>query len=147
MPNPKLKIAYNYNYESPVIDFTDSPSMTKQSFKAECDINNILVKYQKTGVFDHVQKYEGQYFDATETDYHEAMNTVANADSMFNELPSRAREYFSNDPANFLKFFDENGENSTDILYDLGLAVGTRNGDELPPGVDVPPPPEQEPES
>lgn len=142
MPNPKLKIAYNYSYDSPQIDFSTSPSMTKQSFKAECDINNILVKYQKTGVFDHVKKYEPQYFDATETDYHEAMNTVVQAQEMFEDLPSKAREYFNNDPASFLKFFDDNGGDSVDILYDLGLAIGTKSGKQPPlsPGDTIPDP-------
>lgn len=128
MPNPKLKIAYNYTYENPVIDFSNSPSMTKQSFKRECDINNILVKYQKTGVFDHVSKYEPQYFDTSESDYHEAMNKVISAQEMFDDLPSKARDYFENDPAKFLQFFDENQSDSVDLLYDLGLAIGTKNG-------------------
>lgn len=139
MTNPKLKTAYNYSYDTPTVDFTDSPSMTKQAFKAECDINNILVKYQKTGVFDHVKKFEGKYFDATETDYHESMNIVANAQSMFAELPSKAREYFDNDPANFLSFFDQNGNDSIGLLYDLGLAVGTKNGHEINPDIKVNP--------
>lgn len=126
MPNPKLKIAYNYNYDSPAVDCSDDPSLTKQSFKAECDINNILIKYQKTGVFDHVQKYEPQYFDTTSADFHEAMNTVANAETMFAELPSKARAHFDNDPAQFLNFFEENGDDSVGLLYDLGLAIGTK---------------------
>lgn len=139
MSNPKLKTAYNYSYDSSSVDFSESPSMTKQSFKSECDINNILIKYQKTGVFDHVQKYEPQYFDATETDYHDAMNTVVSANEMFEDLPSKAREFFNNDPAMFLKFFDENQSDSVDLLYDLGLAVGTKSGKESP--VEPPPAP------
>jgi phage internal scaffolding protein len=131
MPNVHIRNAYSRE-PGPTIEFT-GPSMTKQSFKASCDINNILVKYQKTGVFDHVKQYEGQYFDATEADYHESMNTVVQAQQMFDDLPSKAREYFNNDPAKFLAFFDENGQQSTELLYELGLAIGTQNGSELHP--------------
>lgn len=133
-----VRSAYSREPGEPIL-FTE-PSMTKQSFKASCDINNILVKYQKTGVFDHVKQYEGQYFDATETDYHEAMNTIINADNMFADLPAKARDYFNNDPAEFLAFFDEYSDEAVDKLYDLGLAIGTRNGSNRPPIDDRPQP-------
>lgn len=122
----EIKKAYK-QYTNEGISFVDAVPMTKQAFKAECDINNILVKYQKTGVFDHVKKYEGQYFDSTETDYQEALNTVINANDMFDELPSKAREYFHNDPARFLAFFDSYNEDAVNKLRELGLAVGTRS--------------------
>lgn len=122
-----LKRAYNYDYDKPVVDCSEDPSMTKQSFKGECDINNILVRYQKTGVFDHVNKYDGQYGDATENDYQDAMNLIISADEMFSDLPAQARKYFDNDPSKFLAFFDgtptpERGEK----LRELGLAFDTR---------------------
>ena len=40
---------------------TSKPSLTKQSFTKECDINNIMKKYQKTGAIDHVNKHEASY--------------------------------------------------------------------------------------
>lgn len=114
------------------IEFTE-PSQTKQSFKASCDINNIMVKYVKTGVFDHVRQYQGQYYDANPTDYHEAMNIVVNAQQMFDDLPAKARDYFRNDPANFLQFFEDNPEDGPELLYELGLSLGTRNGNDMHP--------------
>lgn len=139
---PRVRTAYQY--EKVAGQTFSKPSMTKQSAKAECDINNILVKYQKTGVFDHVRQYEGQYFEASESDYHDAMNTVVRANEMFADLPSKARDYFGNDPAKFLAFFDENQAKSINMLYDLGLAVGTRNGSDKPPYDDRPPAPDVE---
>ena len=108
----------------PGIDFSNSPSMTKQSFKAECDINLILKKYQKTGVLDHINKYEGQYGEVDPHDYHEAMNIVISSQEMFDDLPARAREYFKNDPAEFLAYMEDNPQPET--LRELGLALGDR---------------------
>lgn len=32
------------------------PSLTKQAFKAEADVNNILARYRQTGVVEHLQQ-------------------------------------------------------------------------------------------
>ena len=62
----------------------ETESRTKQSFKDECDINNILSKYQKTGIVNHINQSEGQYGDFTsEQDYQKALNTVIQAQDMF----------------------------------------------------------------
>ena len=34
----------------------DEKSLTKQMHKKECDINNILAKYQKTGAITHLNE-------------------------------------------------------------------------------------------
>ena len=39
------------------------PSLTKQSFKDECNINNIMSKYMKDGLIGHVNKHQGRYDD------------------------------------------------------------------------------------
>ena len=43
---------------------SDMPSMTKQSFKDECDINKIMAKFQKTGAIEHYAKHAPSYGDA-----------------------------------------------------------------------------------
>nr|UXQ88014.1 MAG: internal scaffolding protein [Microvirus sp.] len=98
----------------------NEPSMTKQSFTAECDINNIMKKAQKTGVISHLNKYEAHYLDTDSITFHESMNIVANANSMFAELPSKTRTFFENDPAKFMDFV-HNPDNQ-DKLYSMGLA-------------------------
>ncbi len=97
------------------------PSLAKQSFADSCDINNILAKYQKTGVIDHMAKHGPEYGDVSAISFTEAQQLVANATSMFNELPSRARDHFNNDPAQFLAYFDENEEPDLTELARLGL--------------------------
>ena len=46
-----------------------------------------MAKFQKTGVIDHLNKYEGRYDDHTGSDYQNAMNVIAEANTMFEELP------------------------------------------------------------
>lgn len=98
-------------------------SMTKQSFKDSCEINNILAKYNKTGVIEHVNQHSGDYKFATSLSFTEAQQMVAKAQSMFNELPAQARARFENDPAKFLAHFEnyENTEEAANELFELGI--------------------------
>jgi len=93
---------------------------TKQSHKKECDINQIMAKYQKTGVIDHVAKHSENYGFATSEDLHQSLNIIHTANEMFADLPSQARDKFDNDPAQFLDFVQD--PDNKDQLYDLGLS-------------------------
>lgn len=95
-------------------------SITKQAFKEECNINNIMAKFQKTGIITHVQNHSPQYGDFTGGDYTEAMNVITKANSMFQELPSSIRKEFENDPAKFLDFVSD--EKNIERMVELGLA-------------------------
>lgn len=98
----------------------ENPSRTKQSFKAECDINNILRRHAVTGVIDHVNRFQGDYGSFSDVqDYHACMNQVLNANSMFSSLPARLRSRFANDPGVFLDFV-ANPENKEEMRT-LGL--------------------------
>lgn len=81
----------------------EDPEVTKQSFRDECDINNIVAHYQVTGVTRHLNLAAAQYADVSElTDYADALMMVKRAEAMFMELPARARKVFDHDPAKFL---------------------------------------------
>jgi phage internal scaffolding protein len=94
--------------------------LTEQNHKDETDINNIVRKYNKTGLIDHLNQFEKQYGDMTGFDYQDAMNTVAAANTMFEGLPSAIRNQFDNDPAKFINFVDD--EANADKLVEMGLA-------------------------
>lgn len=97
------------------------PSMTQQNFKEECDINNILAKFVKTGILEQSAR-PGDFFDATTvSDYRDALHALSSAQESFSELPSAIRKYFENDPANFLEFI-ENPDN-----IDEGIKIGLYN--------------------
>lgn len=95
------------------------PSRTKQSFKAECDINTIISRFLKTGILDFAQKNEPRYGDCTGIEYQNAMQTVAEAKSLFNDLPAALRARFANEPANFLDFVQD--EKNREEAQALGL--------------------------
>lgn len=99
----------------------EGKSMTFQEFKNECNINNILAKYQKQGVLEHFNKHQGDYSDYTNVqDYHSSYNQIIAAQDAFNDLPSTVRKRFNNDPGQFLDFVG-NPDNVQEMI-DLGLA-------------------------
>ena len=86
------------------------PSMTKQSFKAECDINNIIKSFKQTGMVQHINERAaaGAFLDLPEgIDLQEALNTVAVAEAAFMSLPAKIRDRFGNDPEQFLNFIHD----------------------------------------
>ena len=123
----KLKIRNAFQRERVQTDVS-GPSLTKQVYAAECDINNIMRKYERTGLLQHVNQYEGQYGDFTETpaSYHEAMNIVVAADEMFQTVPSQIRARFGNDPGAFLAFVDDPANEQE--MRNLGLLPPAKPG-------------------
>lgn len=114
-----------YN-DKPITDFglacPPGSSMTKQAFKDECDINQILRKVQKTGMIEHLAEGEPFYGDVSDiVDYKEALNVVANANDLFMKMSPEIRERFSNDPAQLIEFLD-NKENLEEAV-ELGICV------------------------
>lgn len=94
-------------------------SLTKQSFKDECDVNKLLKRYVKTGALSHFAKHGGEYMNVTPVDFQEAMNTVITAQALFDDLPAEIRGRFQNDPAQFLGFVQDPA--NADELLEMGL--------------------------
>lgn len=114
------------------------PSRVKQSFARECDINNIMARYEKDGLISHVNRVEGRYGDfGGPPDYQEAMNKVVAAQDMFMSLPAKLRARFGNDPGEFLGFATD--PKNVDEMIKMGLAV--KREDPKPQKVEVVNPP------
>jgi len=105
--------------EKQKVTITTLDARTEQCHRDECDINKIIAKYDRTGVLNHVNDFEARYEDLTGLDYQTMLNTVANANSMFEGLPSEIRNQFANDPANFISFMDD--QNNNEQMYEMGL--------------------------
>jgi len=117
---PSKQIRSAFTPHERFLTVTSGPSRTKQSFREESEINNIVARYQKTGILDHVAKYGGSYGSMPAAgDFHEAMNLVTEAQSMFEELPSSVRSRFANDPASFLEFVGD--DENRDEMVTMGL--------------------------
>lgn len=95
------------------------PSLTKQEFALDCDINHIMAKYQKTGAISHFAKYSAEYGDFSPCDLQEALATVQRAQKMYDDLPSSIRRE-TQSPEGFLAFVQDPANRSR--LEELGLA-------------------------
>lgn len=102
------------------------PRRVKQSFVAECDINNILKQYSATGQLKHVsaKAAQGAYLDLPdEMDFQSGLHLVEQGRQAFATLPAKTRDRFDNDPAQFLAFM-ANPENREEAVQ-LGLLTKT----------------------
>lgn len=109
------------------IEFNE-PSLTKQAFKDECDINRTMSRFKKTCGADFLNCYNRAFLDdgkhfgdfSNITDYRSALEQVAQARDVFMQLPAQVRARFDNDPAKMLDFCSD--PRNQDELVALGLA-------------------------
>lgn len=84
---------------------TPGPSLTRQEFADECDINVIMARYEKTGQLP-ANNAEPMYVDFTSvpTNLMDTMRFMDEAQAAFMTLPAKVRKEFDNDPAMFVDF-------------------------------------------
>lgn len=94
------------------IDCSDLPSLTRQEFADECDINNLMAQFEKTGIIpSNVNKSEPRYLDVSDVpDLPAALSMLNEATTAFMSLPAKVRREFDNDPLQFIAFA-ENPDN------------------------------------
>lgn len=98
------------------------PSMTKQEFKDQCNINNIIKEFTITGQITHIsaKAAQGAFIDLPGSlDYQESLNVMLKAEEAFLALPAKIRDRFKNDPAEFLAFASDPANG--DELIELGI--------------------------
>ena len=85
---------------------TGDIGMTRQEFADECDVNALMARYEKTGIWPMpLREVEPRYFDASEVpNFHEAMEFMIAAETAFMSLPAVVRKEFDNDPEKFVEF-------------------------------------------
>jgi len=113
------KTIYTWSNPAPPVRIQFSGTGAKQSFKDECDINNILKRFTKTGAIEHLNKHQPRYGVISGENFLDAQNTIAQAKSMFNELPAATRRAFDNEPERFLDFVSDEANHPK--LHELGL--------------------------
>jgi len=149
MPPPITKLRSAYIKHDRVQLHPVGASRTKQSFREETEINNIVAQYRATGLIEHVNKHGPKYGEMpSHDDFKEAMDVVTSSRSMFNELPAGMRNRFGNDPAQFLDFVGD--DKNRDEMIEMGLISPEPDlvGDGTPPaGETVPEIPEPPPEA
>lgn len=120
------------------------PSMTRQEFADECDVNLIMAKYEKFGVWPNTDRQaEPKYVDFSEMpDFHGCMNMLVEAEAAFMSLPATVRRDFGNDAAAFVEFAQK--PENLDKMREYGLAPPPAPEPE-PQRVSVVSPPEPRP--
>ncbi len=113
----------------------DEPSMTDQSQYKDTDINNIVKRYQVTGLLDSpgaVDYTTLQYGDATLLpDYQTALDLVNSVQEEFATLPSDIREKFGHDPMQLVEALGDPSKKT--MLQDIGLLAKDVPNDKLTP--------------
>lgn len=100
------------------------PSLTRQEFADECDINSLMERYETPQALLAARGVppEANYADLTvlPENYQEALNQLNAAQASFMTLPAKVRREFDNDPALFVEF--ASNPDNLDQLRDWGLA-------------------------
>jgi phage internal scaffolding protein len=94
------------------VDCSVMPSLTRQEFADECDVNKLMAQYEKTGILPTpVNGREPRYLDVSDVpDLASALSMLHAATEAFMSLPAIVRRDFDNDPQKFISFA-ENSEN------------------------------------
>ena len=103
---PFMRHAYSDHDPARYASVNNHPSMTEEAHADRVDINNIMAKYLRTGIIDHVNRHQPSYGIMDGSTYHEQMCALATANEMFMDLPAKVREKFGHDPAKFLDYVD-----------------------------------------
>ncbi|QXP08472.1 MAG: internal scaffolding protein [Arizlama microvirus] len=103
-----------------VATINDQPSKTDQSMKEQCDVNNIVRKFKRTGQVSHLSQKQGQYADVSEiSDLLSATTKVAQAQDAFMTLPAALRKKLNNNPAELISWL--NDPKNDDEAIKLGI--------------------------
>lgn len=82
------------------------PSMTRQEFAEECDVNALMARYEKTAVWPGpLRTTEPVYMDTTIVpNFREALDMLREANEAFMRLPAATRREFDNNAEKFVEF-------------------------------------------
>ena len=114
-----FRSAYNLGNEDYSQSFTDG--LTEQHHTDTCDINKILAQFMETGIMPQPKHANPQYHDVSEIDFTSMQNQLANAKTLFEELPELVKARFNNEMHTFLQFAED--EKNLPEMVDMGLAV------------------------
>lgn len=89
------------------VTFTE-PTLTKQSFAQECDINHMVACWVNNGAMPRLNTARAAYPDFSEyMDLKEASDLLSEFHDAFDSLPSDVRQRFGNDPHNMTDFLSD----------------------------------------
>ena len=102
------------------------PSLTQQTFKDECDIDRVLMRYREMGDYNPFNGSVGRpkptpiFADFTQIgDLNHVMNRANAIRDYFDALPSSAREALGNSVENFVRIASD--PKAVPLLTELGI--------------------------
>lgn len=98
------KIEIRQNGSKRVYTVNTEPSKTDPSYKSECDVNNILSKYVKTGEITHLARKTGSYADVSNVPDLLTAHTLPK--QIFETLPVDVQRKFQT-PAKLIEFLQD----------------------------------------
>lgn len=114
-------------YDRPDADFSldqkGEPSLTRQSEADAVDINKIMERFDRTGQLPISMKMLPRYGDARVVDFQTAKQIVIEAESAFNDLPAKTRQYFGHDLQNLSNAISDSSEENAQKLLELGILI------------------------
>lgn len=126
----------------------NKPSLTEKSHAAQTNIQNIMAKYERTGVIEHSRQYQGTYGDfANLPTFQRAQQIIADASTMFESIPATIRADFNNRPEQFLDFIQnpENREQIESYGFTTDHLPPSPTPNDLPESTPTPPEPSPQP--
>lgn len=124
----KFGKVFNANGTRCVATENNEPSKTDQSFAEECDVNNIMQKYIKTGEIHHVNRKAGVYADLSDIkDLTHAYEIIGFAQQAFSGLPSELRDKFLNNPQNLINYLNDPSNDEEAISLGLKNPIPQKN--------------------
>lgn len=101
--NPKIRNKFSTFAREPFV--STAPDRTQQHLRDEVNINNIIAKYNKTGIIEHVTRNRLKYGEFADlADYATNLDKVAKAQQSFETLPATLRNEFKNSIEGFFEF-------------------------------------------
>lgn len=99
-------------------------SLTEQSHKVSCDVNNIMAKYHRTGVLPVRGALMPLFGDFSHVvDYQTCCQAMIDIQTSFDRLPAEARKKFRNNPLELVEFLKD--ESNHEEAIKLGLIEKT----------------------
>lgn len=100
------------------VDFSNDPGLTEQSHSPMTDITAIVNYHTRMGGIPPMP--ESTFVDLTQTlPYQEALNSVLQINSLFENLPLKARVAYDHNPALFMAAVEDPSQR--DRLIELGI--------------------------
>ncbi|UDN67634.1 internal scaffolding protein [robinz microvirus RP_78] len=111
------------NPEQFSLDCSDLPSLTRQEFADECDINKLMAQYEATGLLPtNLNTGEPRYLDVSNVpDLQTSLDYLKEATASFMALPATVRRDFDNDALKFVEFAEN--PNNVEKMREWKLAA------------------------